>query len=56
VCVGEYRVDPDGVLGVLAGLDDLANLETVPAAETPLAPQSFGYTIDGKRRFWDESE
>ncbi|MBQ3358771.1 MAG: hypothetical protein IJG47_07715 [Microbacterium sp.] len=35
---------------------DRANLETAPAAEHPSAPQSFGYTPDGKRRFWDESE
>ncbi len=30
--------------------------EKLPASEHPTAPQSFGHTEDGKRRFWDGAE
>lgn len=30
--------------------------EIQPSAEHPAAPQSFGYTEDGKRRFWDDEK
>lgn len=32
--------------------EDKATLEKKPAEEHPLAEPSFGYTVDGKRRFW----
>ena len=37
--------------------DDEKNLELQPTTEHPTAELSFGYTADGKRRFWsDESK
>jgi hypothetical protein len=32
---------------------ELEDLERVPSTEHPTAKPSFGYTPDGKRRFWD---
>jgi hypothetical protein len=32
---------------------ELEDLEAVPSTEHPTAKPSFGYTPDGKRRFWD---
>ncbi|MFS0853447.1 hypothetical protein [Microbacterium sp. 179-I 3D4 NHS] len=31
-------------------------LEDVPSTEHPTAKPSFGYTPDGKRRFWDDAD
>ncbi|GAB3630797.1 hypothetical protein GCM10027421_01500 [Microbacterium shaanxiense] len=37
--------------------NDEKNLELQPTTEHPTADPSFGYTVDGERRFWsDESE
>ncbi|MFS0853446.1 hypothetical protein [Microbacterium sp. 179-I 3D4 NHS] len=33
--------------------EDSEDLERVPSTEHPTAKPSFGYTPDGKRRFWD---
>ncbi|MFJ2368104.1 hypothetical protein [Microbacterium sp. NPDC087665] len=32
------------------------HLEDVPSTEHPTAKPSFGYTPDGKRRFWDDAD
>lgn len=35
---------------------EVDDLEMVPSTEHPTAKPSFGYTPDGKRRFWDETD
>ncbi|MBQ3358772.1 MAG: hypothetical protein IJG47_07720 [Microbacterium sp.] len=39
-----------------AELTDTIDLELKPESEHPTAAPSFGYTPDGKRRFWDEAD
>jgi len=38
-----------------AGIE-VDDLEKVPSTEHPTAKPSFGYTPDGKRRFWDDAD
>ncbi|MFJ2368105.1 hypothetical protein [Microbacterium sp. NPDC087665] len=35
---------------------EVDELEDVPSTEHPTAKPSFGYTPDGKRRFWDDAD